>query len=120
MGWNLKKKFKRFAGNVKDVAKKAVDVQMKLYTGGQYGADEAKGVYQDVTGKTAADEAKRATQQQQALIAEQDAKIQAEQDKLDKVADERRERLKKRQLLSGGERGVKATATSSGLLSGAR
>ncbi len=106
MGWNLKKKFKRAAKSVKKYAKKAIDVQAKLYTGGQYGVEEGTQAVQDITGKTAADEAERAATEQQALVAEQQAAIDAEQKKADDIADERKRRLSQRQLLSGTERGI--------------
>lgn len=93
MGWNLKKKFSR---SLKKVG----------------------GVFEDLSGKTAAKIAEQQAVEQQAIVDKQEAEIAAKQKTADEVAEERKKRLSQQQLLSGTEQGIMKTTGS--LLSGSR
>jgi len=113
MGWNLKKKWKR--SKIRKVAKKIGDVHkliadpMGLFTT----ADGKLGEFQqqaDILGmgarpKAMAEEAEKAAQLQQTEIDKQNALIEEERLKQQRVLDERKKRMTQNQLLSGRETG---------------
>ncbi len=112
MGWNLKKKFKRGLKKLGGLVESGIDAQLKLYTGGQYGTDEAKATIDTMTGKEAAEYAKMEAQQQQATIAAQEKEIARKQADEDKIATERKKRMGRNLLLSGSETGTKSGGIS--------
>ncbi len=110
MGLNLKKKFKRGAKWVKKKAKQVAKLHVDVATGGQ--ADKLQETYEDLTGKTAADEMKRQTQAQQEQIDKQEKVIADKQAVEDKVTEERKRRMSQNLLLSGAETGGRGRGNS--------
>jgi len=113
MGLNLKKKWK--SSSLRSGLKKIGDVHKLLYDpmGLFTSADGKLGDVQyqaDILGmgarpKAAAEAAETAAKAQQAEINKQNALIEEEKAKQEKVLDERRTRMSKNQLLSGSETG---------------
>jgi len=70
------------------------------------GASAAATVYSVTEGIKAKREAEKEAMKQAGLLEKQEAKIEAERKKQTKVAQERRQRLATRELLTGGETGL--------------
>jgi len=113
MGWNLKKKWKK--SKIRKIGKKIVDVHKLAFDpmGLVTTADGTAGDIQlqlDVLGmgarpKAQAEAVETAAKAQQASNDKQNALIEEEKNKQEKVLDERRRRMGQNQLLSGRESG---------------